>query len=374
VSEAGGILDAVNVFVSSVVRGLEPYRDAAADAARILDHQVKRSEDFGPSGMSPQQACLAGVRWADVVVLLLGDRYGEPQQSGLSATHEEYREAREGGVVLPFLREGIEPEPSQKELIDEVRGWSGGLMAGSFSSAEELKEHVIRALRDVELTRQSGRIDEDEMLERARRLLSEPQRPPHAVLTLAVAAGPKQPVLRPAQIEAEPLRIELQQAAMFGPFPVLDKGQATSSRIEEATLVLQQPEASVSVTQLGSLRITQRAEDDDREGLPVLIEEVIQGKLSRALSFAGSVLDSIDPSRRLTHVAPMVGLLGGGYLGWRTQAEHARSPQTVQYSRAAGEEVIERLQPGSRPRAALLHQAAELAEDFTTVLRRRFRT
>ena len=65
---------AMNVFISSPIPGLQPFREAAARAAAALRHEVKRSEDFGAAADTPQQACLAGVRWADVVVLLLGAR------------------------------------------------------------------------------------------------------------------------------------------------------------------------------------------------------------------------------------------------------------------------------------------------------------
>jgi Domain of unknown function (DUF4062) len=101
------ILEAVvmKVFVSSVIRGFEPFREAAVEAVRVLGHEPVRAEDFGASPDSPQQACLAGVRASDAVVLLLGARYGARQASGRSATHEEYLEARERCPVLVFVQE-----------------------------------------------------------------------------------------------------------------------------------------------------------------------------------------------------------------------------------------------------------------------------
>src|SRR5207249_8235965 len=109
----------VRVFISSVITGLEPFRDAAADAARTLDHEVRRSEDFAASTASPQQVCLEGVRWADVVVLLLGERYGDVQPSELSPTHEEYREARDSKDVIAFTHRAAEREPAQTEFVEE---------------------------------------------------------------------------------------------------------------------------------------------------------------------------------------------------------------------------------------------------------------
>ena len=94
----------MKVFLSSVIGGMEEYRAAARQAAETLGHTVVAAKDFRVSPNSPQQVCLAGVREADVVALLLGTRYGAPQASGLSPTHEEYREARGRKPVLTFVR------------------------------------------------------------------------------------------------------------------------------------------------------------------------------------------------------------------------------------------------------------------------------
>jgi hypothetical protein len=83
----------VKVFISSLISGYEPYRTAVMEAVETLGHQVVRAENIPASPGTPQQACLAAVRDSDLVVLLIGERYGYPQLSGLSATHEEYREA-----------------------------------------------------------------------------------------------------------------------------------------------------------------------------------------------------------------------------------------------------------------------------------------
>ncbi len=56
---------------------------------------------------------LNGVRQSDFVVMILGENYGTLQPSELSATHEEYREARGRKPVLAFVQQGIHPEPRQ---------------------------------------------------------------------------------------------------------------------------------------------------------------------------------------------------------------------------------------------------------------------
>src|ERR1051326_6906942 len=108
----------MKIFISSVIRGLESFRDAAANGASTLRHEVNRAEDFGASADSPQRVCLAGVRESDVVILLIGARYGEAQgDRRLSPTHEEYLEARERGSVLVFVPNAVGCEPSQKALL-----------------------------------------------------------------------------------------------------------------------------------------------------------------------------------------------------------------------------------------------------------------
>ena len=182
----------MRVFISSVIHGFEEYRAAALRACQALRHEVKRSEDFAASSASPQQVCLEGVRWAEVVLLLVGGRYGTPQPSGLSATHEEYREARERAPVLAFVQERVEREPAQREFLKEVRAWTAGHTTVSFTDAEELRDAVTAALRDLELSQAVGRVDEQEMLARAQALVPADARSLGVRLSLVVAGGPAQ--------------------------------------------------------------------------------------------------------------------------------------------------------------------------------------
>src|SRR5712692_4443565 len=192
----------MKIFVSSLIGGMEQERAAAAGAARTLRHELIRAEDFGASPASPQEVCLAGVRAADAVVLLLGGRYGRPQQSGLSPTHEEFREARDRCPVLVFVQQGVEREPAQQQFLDEVQGkeWGSGYHRASFTTPEQLRDAVTSALHELELRAARGGADETELLARARQLL--PQRGPagQPTLCVAVAGGPTQSVLRPAEI------------------------------------------------------------------------------------------------------------------------------------------------------------------------------
>src|SRR3954451_20762250 len=112
----------MKVFISSLIAGYAPIRGACRGAVAALRHEPVMAEDFGSRPDTPQVACLQGLRSADLVVLVLGVDYGKPQPgSGLSATHEEYREARGRKPVLAFVQEGIAPDAAQEAFIREVQ-------------------------------------------------------------------------------------------------------------------------------------------------------------------------------------------------------------------------------------------------------------
>ena len=364
----------MKIFISSVIGGLAQYRDAAARAARTLRHIVKRSEDFAASPDSPQRLCLAGVREADVTLLILEEAYGEPQQtSGLSATHEEYREARERGDVLVFIQEGVTREPLQDAFVREVQSWSGGQYTATFSTADELHDAVIRALHELELARRSGNVDESEVLGRAKALLIDERSASGASLCVIVAGAPRQQVLRPAELESKALIDVIMQTALFGGDQVFDRGRGSTDGIQGHHLVIQQDRAAILLTQLGDIRVVQPTQrEGKRRGsyLPSLVEEDVQDTIARALRFAAWLLDHVDPNRRLGSVAPVVALVGAGYLGWLTQAERDAHPHSVSLGNVGEKSHVVALTPPVRPRPALASQAAVMAEDLTVLLKR----
>jgi hypothetical protein len=124
----------VRVFVSSVMRGYEEHRHAVIDAVQTLGYEADHAGNYGGSTDTPQRALTAAVRAADLTVLLLGERYGEQQPSGLSATHEEFREARDHRHVIAFVQAGVEPEDRQREFIREVQEWAGGKLTEEYET------------------------------------------------------------------------------------------------------------------------------------------------------------------------------------------------------------------------------------------------
>ncbi len=235
----------MRIFISSVITGYEDFRAAAAAAITSLGHEVIRAEDLGAVPHTPQQACLGGVRSADVVVLLIGARYGAVQPSGHSATHEEYNEARESKPLLVFVERGIARETDQASFLTEVQGWAGGRITQDFTGPEDLRNVLTKQLHRLELAQQIGIADPEEMQARAMQLVPDDRNGSYKdSLVVAVVGGPRQSVLRPAMIESRDLYESLLQRASFGTRRLFDTRHGTQRVIQDDALRLEQPSAS----------------------------------------------------------------------------------------------------------------------------------
>lgn len=105
------------VFISSTRGALDPYRSAAVDVCRRHEMIPVFMEAFSPDPRPPAEVCRRNVLSCDVLLLLLGQRYGaRPPDEALSYTELEYRWAFESKriAILPFIaRAGLLAEPEQ---------------------------------------------------------------------------------------------------------------------------------------------------------------------------------------------------------------------------------------------------------------------
>lgn len=372
----------MKVFISSLIGGFERERAAARRAVTTLRYEPVMAEDFGAQPNSPQFACLNGLRGSDLVVLILGERYGVvPAGSAISATHQEYREARGTKPVVAFVQQGVTPEPDQATFIDEVQAWEGGLFRGGFTTPEELQDGVTRALHDLALTNAVGPVDEHEMATRAAALIPAENRNQGgpAFLDVVVAGGPAQRILRPAELEAPALAEHLQQSAMFGDHRLFDRTRGSESGLVGADLVVRQDRgASIRLTEQGSLAIRMPLDEpmDGRRtfnpmgGMMVIVEEDVQQRLATTLAYAAALVERIDPTQRLTRLTIAARIAGAEYRAWRTRAQNAASPNSVQIGHMGQQErtpVVVTV-----PRASLRLDRTNLVEDILVPLRRQF--
>lgn len=139
-----------DVFISSIQAGFEDVRSAARSGVESFGNRAVMAETYGAAPASPQRALLERVAAADVFLLLVGPRYGDPRSSGLSATEEEFDEARRRGMPILILVQDVEREPEQELFLARASGgWEGGFLRGKLSGSSDVGLEVVRALRNL---------------------------------------------------------------------------------------------------------------------------------------------------------------------------------------------------------------------------------
>jgi hypothetical protein len=368
----------MKVFVSSAVTGFEEYRAAVRVAVDVLRHETILAERYPAMAGSPQQACLQGVRDADVTVVVLGARYGQLQPSGMSATHEEFLEAHGRGVAIVLVQEGIDLEPEQASLIKQVKTWTGSMIE-TFTTPEQLKEATIRALNRFEVSRSQSRVDAEDLLQKALKLIPSSGSGASPAIAVAIVPGPKGQLIRPAQLDS--FGAQVRREVLTGQEALFDPALGTRLDIREDRVVLVQDQrpAMVAIDASGTFASLQPAlgQRGLHSGVLAIIEEDIQDRIQNAIDLANRLLDQLDPVRRATDVVIVAGLVGGSWLPWRTRAEHLASPNSASMGRGAlsgGQStVLAYLTPARRPRGDLAHASTQIAEDLTVLLRRQIR-
>lgn len=372
----------MNIFISSLISGFEDKRKSVKDAVCVLGHKPLMAEDFGARANSPQITCLNGVRESDAVILILGSQYGAIQQSGMSATHEEFIEARNAKPLIIFIESEIsEAEPEQDKLIKEVSTWEKGFFRGEFSSAEDLKAKALKAIHDLVLARAVAPLDPVglktravENLPRSNQTFSQ-----SAInLDISIAAGPDSTIIRPAQMDSKELEDMLSKEALFGRHAIFDKQFGTNVSLENGALCICQTlnrdlKNLVKLHSNGDLLISLPLASPSG-GLPAIIEEQVTEQLSKAFDYALWIYSDIDPTQRLTHLVPALSISGGSSASWKTQAEYLASPNTMYSSFSMGQDKAPVfLNPAHVGRQAFTLDKLLYVEDFIALLRRQWK-
>lgn len=368
----------MKVFISSLIGGFEEFREAAREAIVTLRHEPVIAEDFGARPSSPQIACMQGVRSADLVVLILGTRYGFVQgSSGVSPTHEEYLEARGNKPILMFVQEGVEREEQQAKFISEVGAWQAGHFRAGFKTADQLRALVTRAIHDYQLANAAGPLDTAAMSAAALALLPKSRQNSQAsppTLHVGIVGGPIQRLLRPAELENIALVDAMHQQALFADPKLFSKSKGVDHSVSGSSLVLEQERgARIQLGEDGALLLSLPLEGAERSrrngfGFLAVIEEDVLRELATALAFGAWLFDRIDSTQRVTHLALAALIEASDHMGWRTQAEQDASPNSGTMRMGNGQQPA--TSSTDRPRAALRFQATELAEDLMVPLRR----
>ena len=368
----------MKIFVSSVMQGFEEFREAAFSAIASLDHEIIRAEDFPSSTASSRVACLQGVRQADLVVLILGERYGWSEtQSGLSPTHEEFREAAEQGKVIPFVQAGVERESEQERFIAEVEDYDSGNHRGqTFATPDELRTEVTRAIGHFQLAAATAPVDVSSMIETARALIPVEDgrfiRSTGPLLNLAIVGGPFQTMIRPSEIEQAAFVDNLIRD-LSGSDGYFSYRHRTQHQLDHSALVIQQENrAGFRIDEAGAMLLSVPIEQAQGHLKP-LIEAHVRDALDMALAFADRMLENFDPTQKLTRLVISAGVASNSVFGWRTATEHAASPDSGTFAMTQQESGPVLLNPADRARASLRANSDKIAEDLLALIRRQHR-
>ncbi|MCY1669595.1 DUF4062 domain-containing protein [Novosphingobium sp. SL115] len=369
----------MKIFVSSVMNGFQEFREAAFAAIRSLDHDVVRAEDFPASTTSSRVACLQGVREADLVVLILGERYGWSEtHSGLSPTHEEFREAVNEGKVISFVQTGVTCEPAQQAFVEEVENYDTGMHRGrNFVTPEDLRTEVTRALARHQLSAATAPVDVTMMVDVARRLIPDEERGlvrmTGPLLHLAIAGGPTQTIIRPSEIEDNALMDGI-IADLSAPSGYFSYRRRTEPRLENGALLIEQENGAMfRIDEAGAMLLSVPIEQASGHIQP-LIEENVSVAIEKAFSFADRMLEKFDRTQKLTRIVIAADIRMSGVFGWRTAREQAASPDSIQVGMNSSASGPVMLNPPDRTRMALRVEHTRLTEDLLALLRRRYRS
>ncbi|MGI8854773.1 MAG: hypothetical protein ACR2JW_03400 [Thermomicrobiales bacterium] len=281
--------------------------------------------------------------------------------------------------MIAFVEQAVTREPDQEALLREVRDWNAGQYTGRYTNPDDLRDAVTAAVHQLEISKATGRVDEMEMLERARQYIpSERQTRESTRLYLIVAGGPRQQVLRPADIESQDLGDKITDKAFSRDVGFFSRRSGTEPRVENNALILEQEHASILLDEMGTVRLMVSPEGRQSaysgKLLPFhgLVEEDVHQETHRMLQFAGWILDEIDPLRRLADVAAILVFTHSGYPSWRTRAEYEKAGNSWT-SQSRPNPLIVQPTVTSRKRGALLFDTERWVEDLTVLLRRAIR-
>ena len=121
----------MKAYISSTYTDMRQYRDRAFEMARRMGIDVVAMEYFGSTTAVSVEQCLLGVSESDVLILMLGFRYGfVPEGFDKSITELEYEEAQRRAIpVLAFVlsddvpipRASIEDDPQRASQLDAFK-------------------------------------------------------------------------------------------------------------------------------------------------------------------------------------------------------------------------------------------------------------
>lgn len=293
--------------------GYGDMRRATIGAVEKTDCDPVYAEQFKASKTSPRTGCLDAVASCDGLVLILGARYGELTESGLSATEEEYRESVKHSLNIYVFLEKAEYEPRQAELISEIEDYVSGHWRKTFGSDEELANHVYQSLVENPPMISTGN-EEAQASKKINKMLDErPDQTQEIVwLRLALVGLRDEEVIDPVQFTETDFQRDFQKIAHETNPPLLQYSQANEIHTQADHILVEQGDLTnwggerdyvqAMVKRDGSLSVTLNVtglETRQDFGANYFLDpETLTIRIEQAWNFCGAWWNSLDPHLR----------------------------------------------------------------------------
>ena len=230
------------VFVSSVVEGFQHERAAARAAIETLRMTPVMAEDFGATASTPRTACLDKVRDSDLLIAVLGERYGYKTDAGMSVCEEELQEAEKRAIpVLAFITRG-KMDSQQIDFARRVEDYRTGYFVDFWNDADELGKKIIGALHDhvVQGTTVLGQKEAGEVIEKFTGYLEPDHHADTHMSMIVVPSRVEDEYLSVLELGTSETKNHLRERALFGKPPLFDADLGSQWRDEAEYVVLEQ--------------------------------------------------------------------------------------------------------------------------------------
>ena len=312
------------VFVSSVMDGFEAYRLAARQGIIAAGGTPVLVEGFPSFPLSPRTACLDGVASCDIYIGIVGSRGGWTAPSGKLVVEEEFEEARRCKLrTLAFIQD-VERDEGAARLVRLFSDYIAGMFRQRFSSVEDLRTAVERAL--VPLVDHYQRSETDHaMIEERFKNIHKIQY--HTMLRVVLVPERQGELIDPVALESPEVKqqlFELAQARHVGLFSfehaktthvgadelvMLQSQERRSEDIDEVQLeVITSGALIIDVNVIGSSQNRGNRSDWSSH---VIVESDVTAALKRCFAFAREFYHARDPYQRydrLFYNAALAGL------------------------------------------------------------------
>lgn len=149
------------VFLSSTIRDLKEYREAAIEAINGLDgYKCIAMEKMGANPKKPDEICASVVGECDLFVGIIGHLYGScPDRESKSYVEIEYDKAIDANIPcliffaandFPISEKLIEKDEWRKRQGDFRKKLSKNVIRAEFSSPQDLAMKIIQAICNYE--------------------------------------------------------------------------------------------------------------------------------------------------------------------------------------------------------------------------------